>query len=380
MTKAFCCFGKGETGFRNIEVPVCGPLDAILKPLAVCICSSDVHISNSVPENVQLALGHEVVGEIIEVGNLVKDFKVGDKCLVPPVTPNWSSLASQEGNSSHSDRQEGGFKFTSQKPGVFAEKFHVNDADGNLHHLPSDISLKSAVMIGDMMSTGFYGAELADIHYGDTVVVIGIGPVGLMAVAACSIGGAGRIFAVGTRKNCVKLAIEYGATDIVSYKDGNLSDTILNKNGGQVDRVIIAGGDSKTLSHALKMLKPGGVVANVSIFAYKEIVIDWAAFGGGIANKTIKGGLCPGGRLRLEKMTNLVKYKRVDPSKLVNYEFHGFDKIKDAFDLMASKPDDLIKAIVFIEEWSFNKISLIILFLLIFLEMMSDKSFLYNWS
>lgn len=350
MTKAFCCLGKGETGWRTIEVPPCGPQDAILKPLAVCICSSDCHISKTVPENVQLALGHEVVGQIIEVGSQVKDFKVGDKCLVSAVTPNWSSLSSQSGYSSHSDRQEGGFKFTSQKPGVFAEKFHVNDADGNLCHLPINISMKSAVMIGDMMSTGFYGAELAEIEYGDAVVVIGIGPVGLMAVSACSIGGAARIFAVGTRKNCVELALQYGATDIVSYKDGCLSDIIINKNGGFVDRVIIAGGDSSTLSHALKMVKPGGIVANLSILAFDKIEIDPAAFGGGIADKTIKGGLCPGGRLRLEKMSNLVKYGRVDPSKLANYEFHGFDKIKEAFDVMNSKPDDLIKPIVFIEE------------------------------
>lgn len=350
MTKAFCCLGKGETGWREIEIPPCGPLDAIIKPLAISICSSDVHIAKSVPENTQLALGHEVVGQIVEVGSLVKNFKIGDKVLVPPITPNWSSIESQEGNSSHSERQEGGFKFTSEKPGVFAEKFHVNDADGNLYHFPKEISMKSAVMVGDMMSTGFYAAELADIRYGDTVVVIGIGPVGLMAVSACAIGGAGRIFAVGTRKNCIKLALEYGATDIVSYKDGCLSDLILEKNGRCVDRVIIAGGDSGTLNQALKMVKPGGVVANVAIFPFKEIAIDGIALGGGIANKIIKGGLCPGGRLRLEKMANLVKYGRVDPSKLINYEFHGFEKIKDAFDLMASKPDDLIKTIVFIEE------------------------------
>ena len=349
MTKAFCCLGKGETGWKEIEVPPCGPFDAILKPLAVCICSSDVHIAKSAPANVQLVLGHEVVGQIIEVGVSVKDFKIGDKCLVPAITPDWSSVASQEGNSSHSGRQEGGFKFTSQKPGVFAEKFHVNDADGNLYHLPEDISMKSAVMIGDMMSTGFYGAELADIKYGDTVAVIGIGPVGLMAVRACCIGGAGRVIAIGTRKNCVKLAIEYGATDVVSYKEGPLAEVVMKKNGGYVDRVIIAGGDSGTLSQALKMVKPGGVVANVALLAFNEIAIEGIAFGGGIANKTIRGGLCPGGRLRLEKMVNLVKYGRVDPSKLVNYEFHGFDKIKDAFDIMASKPDDLIKPMVLID-------------------------------
>lgn len=95
--------------------------------------------------------------------------------------------------------------------GVFAEYFHVNDADGNLAHLPEGMDLAAAAMISDMVPTGFHGAELADIQFGDNVAVIGIGPVGLMAVAAAAIRGAAGIYAVGSRKNCCDLAMEFGA-------------------------------------------------------------------------------------------------------------------------------------------------------------------------
>ncbi len=96
----------------------------------------------------------------------------------------------------------------------------VNDADNNLAILPTGVSIDDAIMCTDMVTTGFTGAELADIKFGDTVCVIGIGPVGLMAIVGARLRGAARIIAVGTRPNCVALAKEYGASDIISYKDG----------------------------------------------------------------------------------------------------------------------------------------------------------------
>ena len=90
----------------------------------------------------------------------------------------------------HSGGMLSGWKFSNFKDGVFAEYFHVNDADGNLAHLPEGMDLAAAAMISDMVPTGFHGAELADIQFGDNVAVIGIGPVGLMAVAAAAIRGA----------------------------------------------------------------------------------------------------------------------------------------------------------------------------------------------
>lgn len=88
-----------------------------------------------------------------------------------------------------------------------------------------------------MVPTGFHGAELADIQFGDTVAVIGIGPVGLMSVAAAAIRGAADIYAVGSRKNCAQLALEFGATAIINYREGDIVEQIMEKTSGKgVDR------------------------------------------------------------------------------------------------------------------------------------------------
>ena len=94
-------------------------------------------------------------------------------------------------------------------------------------------------MLSDMVPTGFHGAELADIQFGDNVAVIGIGPVGLMAVAAAAIRGAANIYAVGSRKNCVELAKEYGATHIVNYRNGDIVEQIMALNGGPIPAVFL---------------------------------------------------------------------------------------------------------------------------------------------
>ena len=155
-----------------------------------------------------MILGHECCAEVVEVGSLVKDFKPGDRVLVPAITPDWNSLEAQAGYSMHSGGMLAGWKFSNFKDGVFSEYFHVNDADGNLALLPEGMDLGAACMISDMVPTGFHGVELADVEFGDNVAVIGIGPVGLMSVAAAAIRGAANIYAVGSRKVCSDLALE----------------------------------------------------------------------------------------------------------------------------------------------------------------------------
>ena len=126
----------------------------------------------------------------------------------------------------------------------------MNEADGNLALLPDSLDPAAAVMLSDMVPTGLHGVELADVQFGDTVCVIGIGPVGLMSVAGAAIRGASRLFAVGSRPNCVELAKEYGATDIINYRDGDIVKQVMELTKGQgVDRVVIAGGDNDTFAH-----------------------------------------------------------------------------------------------------------------------------------
>lgn len=350
--KAYAMLEIGKTGWIEKEEPKCGALDAIVKPVAVSPCTSDVHTvwEGAVGQRSNLILGHESVGEIVEVGSLVKDFKPGDRVIVPAITPDWGALESQGGYAMHSGGMLAGWKFSNHKDGVFADLFHVNEADANLAVLPDWLDPAAAVMLSDMVPTGFHGVELADVQFGDTVCVIGIGPVGLMAVAAAALRGASRIYAVGSRPNCIAIAKEYGATDIINYREGDIDEQIMEKTSGKgVDRVILAGGDVNTVDQAINMLKPGGVVGNVNYFGEGDYIsISRLGWGCGMGHKTIRGGLMPGGRLRMEKLASLIEAGRLDTSKLLTHRFNGIEHIEEALMLMKDKPRDLIKPVVII--------------------------------
>jgi len=348
--KGFAMLGIGKTGWIEKDRPVCGPLDAICKPLALAPCTSDVHTvwEGALGDRHNLILGHEGVGEIVEVGSLVKDFKQGDKVLIPAITPDWNSVEAQAGFAQHSGGMLAGWKFSNIKDGLFSEFFHVNDADGNLALLPEGMDLATACMISDMIPTGVLGAEMANVQFGDKVCVIGIGPVGLGALSAVAIRGSSDIYAVGSRPNCVQVAKEYGATEIINYKNGDIVEQIMKlTDGNGVDRVIVAGGDNDTIGQAVRMVKPGGIVSNINYLGEGDSVkIPRVEWGVGMGHKAIIGGLMLGGRLRMEKYAALIKTGRMDPSKLVTHVLHGFDKIEDALMLMKDKPSDLIKPVV----------------------------------
>jgi threonine dehydrogenase-like Zn-dependent dehydrogenase len=351
--KAYAMLKIGKTGWIEKEKPKCGVMDAIVRPIAIAPCTSDVHTvwEGAVGERTDLVLGHEGVGEVVEVGSLVKDFKPGDKVIVPAITPNWSAVESQAGYSVHCDGMLGGWKFSNSKDGVFAEFFHVNDADGNLALLPADVAPETATMLSDMVPTGLHGSELAGVEYGDTVCVIGIGPVGLMGVAGAVLKGASYVYAVGSRPICAQVAKEYGATEIINYKNGSILEQIMDKTKGKgVDKIIIAGGDVDTMDEAVKMLKPGGTIGNINYLGSGDYIkIPRVEWGCGMAHKTIVGGLMPGGRLRMEKLVSLLQTGRLDPSKLITHRFEGLDKIEPALLLMKDKPKDLIKPVVTIK-------------------------------
>jgi len=348
--KGYAMLGIGRTGWIEKDRPVCGALDAVCRPIALAPCTSDIHTvwAGALGERKDMILGHEAVAEIVEVGALVRDFRPGDKVLVPAITPDWGSVEAQAGYSMHSGGMLAGWKFSNFKDGVFGEYFHVNEADANLALLPDGMSLEAAAMLSDMVPTGLHGVELADVQFGDTVAVIGIGPVGLMAVAGAAIRGASQIYAVGSRKNCCDLALEFGATEIVNYRNGAIDDQILDLTCGRgVDRVIIAGGDNDTFAQAVRMLRPGGVIGNVNYLGEGDTIsvprVEW---GCGMGHKRIAGGLMPGGRLRMEKLARLAMSGRLHPEKLITHRFNGFEGVEDALMLMKDKPRDLIKPIV----------------------------------
>lgn len=341
-----------KVGWVEKEAPVVGPYEAVLEPVALCPCTSDV---DTAAENPNIApgriLGHEGVGRIIEIGSEVKDFAVGDVVAVPAVTPMWRNLDIQDGVHQHSGGPLGGRYLSSRWDGMFGEMFKVPDVDLNVAKIPDGVSLEAAALVGDMVTTGFHGPELAEVTYGDRVAVIGIGPVGLMSVAGAALKGAGEIYCVGHRPVTRQLALEFGATATVDYKEGFFREQLLELTGGkQFDKVIIAGGEPTVFNDALALCKYNGIVANLAGHGRTQTLLpiytnEALTF---CAHKKVTGGLCPGGRRRLERLMDIVKVGRLQPEKLITHKFNGFDAIEDAFNLMASKSPDIVKPIIYI--------------------------------
>jgi threonine dehydrogenase-like Zn-dependent dehydrogenase len=224
-------------------------------------------------------------------------------------------------------------------------------ADANLALIPEGVSAEAALMTVDMVSTGFHGVELAEVGYGETVVVIGIGPVGLMAIAGAALHGAGRIIAVGTRPHAAEVAKAYGATEIISYKTGPIDAQVIELTGGGADKTIMAGGNGETFTQAIRMTRPNGIISNINFFDVTETftipALDW---GLGMADKDIRGSFCPGGTVRIQRLLDLIKYGRLDAEKIISHRFHGFDQLPEAFELMDQKAPDLIKPIVYMDK------------------------------
>lgn len=345
----------GQLIWRELPVPeLPQPYGVVLHPVALSPCSSDVHTvyEGGSPKQKNHILGHECVARVEQVGTLVQDFKPGDIVAVPAITPNWRAVAIQDGNDRHADDHFSGHRLGRTWPGTFAEYFALPDADTTLAHIPEGVGLKQALMCVDVMTTGFTGAEYANIKTGDTVCVMGIGPVGLMAVAGAAHLGAARIIAVGTRPICVALARNYGASEVLSYKNGDIVEQVLQMtNGIGPDAVILAGGGDQVFTQAVDMVRYGiGTISNINYYGGTGS-LEFPKFSGGrgMAGKTIHTELARGGRARIERMLRMVQYDRVDPEPLVTHSFNGISNVLPALELMRDKPMDLIKAMVTVE-------------------------------
>ncbi len=346
--KAFVMKGLDRVGFAEKPVPQPGPNDAIVRTTRALICTSDAHtVHGAIGPRENLTLGHEAVGIVHQVGSEVRRFKPGDRVVVGAITPDWGDPASQAGHSSQSGTALGGWKFANIKDGVFAEYFHVNDADANLAAIPPGVPDEAAAYCCDMLSTGLMAAENADIPMGGTVAVFALGPVGLMAVAGARLRGAGLVIGVDSVAKRAELARYYGADEIVDHSREDVVKRIVEiSGGGGVDAAIEALGGNEPFENAIKVTKPGGTISNAGYHGKGDFVnIPRLEWGVGMAEKTIRTGLCPGGRLRMERMLQLIRSGRIDPTRMTTHSF-GFDQLEQAFTMMDRKLDGIIKPLI----------------------------------
>ncbi len=288
--KALVLKGKGNIAYIEKERPtLIDAHGALLKPLLVSPCTSDVHtIWQGSPKRPDLTLGHEVVARVEEVGVEVTDFRVGDVVAVSAITPDWSQPDVEE-NYAHAGHNFSAHMLGNTIDGAFQELFYLPYADRNLAHILDGLTLEDALMCVDVLQTGFTAVEEAGVKPGDTVVVMGIGAIGLAAILGAKLAGARTIYAVGSRPENVRIAESMSDinchVEVLNYRHLHCPlpqgmHPLANSTGSPVvnyvftktqtkgaDKVLICGGDDLAFPQAIDMVKYGtGVVSNVMYY------------------------------------------------------------------------------------------------------------------
>ncbi len=347
--QAFVMKSIGKVSFMDKPAPKDpGPNGAIIKTTRALVCTSDTHtLAGAIGDREDLTLGHEAVGIVYKVGSEVVSVKEGDRVAVNAITPCYTCDNCVRGFPSQCQQMLGGWKFANIKDGVFAEYFHVNNAEPNLAKIPDNVSDDAAVYTSDMMSTGFMGAEHGDISIGGTVAIFAQGPVGLMATAGARMLGAGLIIAVESMPNRQELAKHFGADIIVDFKKTDPVQKIMELTEGRgVDTAIEALGSPETLAACIRVTAPGGTISNIGYHGEGEnLQIPRQEWGVGMSDKTIRTGLCPGGRVRMSRLLRLLANGRIDPTPMTTHRFH-FEQLPKAFEMMKSKEDGMIKPLI----------------------------------
>lgn len=349
--RAFVMHGIGEVGIIHKPVPRAGPNDAIVRTTAALICTSDTHtVAGAIGPRKDLTLGHEAVGVIHELGELVAStgkFRVGQRVAVNAITPCFGCDNCQRGFPSQCGGMLGGWKFANVKDGSMAEYFHVNDALANLAPIPDDLTDEQAAYCCDMLSTGFIAAEFGNIPIGGSVAVFGEGPIGMMATVGARLCGAGLVIGVETKPNRAAMALMFGADVVVDFAKEDPVEAIKKLTGGQgVDTAIEALGSAQTFAACVGATRPGGTISNVGYHGDGDAVpiprLDW---GVGMSDKTIRTALCPGGSERMGRLMRLIQARRVDPLAMTTHRFK-FADIKTAFRMMQTKDDGMVKPLI----------------------------------
>jgi threonine dehydrogenase-like Zn-dependent dehydrogenase len=289
------------------------PTDAVIKLSASCICGSDLWpyrgLQNS---NGPMNMGHEYCGVVVEIGSAVKtvrpgQFVVGSFCLSDNTCPHC-----RFGFPSSCEQRE----FMS---GAQAPYARVPLADGTLvatDEIPADDLIPSLLATSDVLGTGWYAADAARVQPGCTAVVVGDGAVGLMGVLSAKQMGAERIMAMSRHKSRQDLALEYGATDIISERgDSGVARIRELTNGVGADSVLECVGTQESMMQALNCARPGGAIGFVGVPHGVQLDGQGLFF----AQKSLLGGPAPVRRY-LPYLMDLVLSRTINPGRVFDLE------------------------------------------------------------
>jgi threonine dehydrogenase-like Zn-dependent dehydrogenase len=352
MAKMLANVFKGKNSFRieEVERPRAGAGEAVIRVTLTTICGTDLHIvRGEYPVKPGLVIGHEPVGVIEELGPGVIGYEVGDRVLVGAITPCGQCRACLSGQLSqcgHGGGYEaiGGWRFGNTINGAQAEYLLVPDAQANLARIPAELTDEQVVLLADIASTGFSGAESGGVRIGDSVVVFAQGPIGLCATAGAKLMGAALIIGIDGDENRLAMARRMGADVTLDFRDVDVVAEVKKLTGGGADVAIEALGTQGTFESALRSLRPGGTLSSLGVYSGK-LQIAYDAFAAGIGDHRIVTTLCPGGKERMRRLMEVVKAGRVDLSPLLTHTVPLVEIVK-GYEIFGGRLDGVLKVAV----------------------------------
>ena len=267
--QALVYLGPGQRALQAKPRPtIRAPSDAIVRIVATTICGTDLHILKGDVPSVAAGriLGHEGVGIIEEVGNSVSNFKVGAHVLISCITSCGKCVNCKKGMYSHCENG-GGWILGNEIDGTQAEYVRIPHADNSLYPIPAGADEEALVMLSDIFPTGFEcGVLNGKVKPGDTVAIVGAGPIGLAALLTAQFYSPARIIVIDSDKNRLDLAMKWGASLVISSTDDSAAKAVMSftENRG-VDVAIEAVGLPESFDTCQRIVAAGGHIANVGV-------------------------------------------------------------------------------------------------------------------
>ena len=328
--KALVYHGPGQRSYEEKPMPVIKETtDAIVRITKTTICGTDLHIlKGDVPTVTDgRILGHEGVGIIEELGANVSNFHVGDHVLISCISSCGRCTNCKKGMYSHCENG-GGWILGNQIDGTQAEHVRIPFADNSLHLIPAGADEEALVMLSDIFPTGFEcGVLNGQVKPGDTVAIVGAGPIGLATLLTAQFYSPAEIIMIDTDDNRLEVARKFGATQVINNSPGNAAEEIMALTGNRgVDVAIEAVGIPATFDICQEIVTAGGYIANVGVHGKPvQLNLDklWAQ------NITITTRLVD--TVTTPMLLKTVVSGKLQPEQLITHHFM-LDQVMDAYD------------------------------------------------
>jgi alcohol dehydrogenase len=342
--------GVNDIRVEEVERPKAGVGEVVIRVTLTTICGTDLHIvRGEYPVKPGLIIGHEGVGVIEELGPGISGYARGERVLIGAITPCGQCRACLSGQLSQCGHGEGystmgGWRFGNTIHGAQAEYLRVPYAQANLAKIPAEVTDEQAVLLADIASTGFSGAEAGGVRIGDTVVVFAQGPIGLCATAGAKLMGAALVIGVDGDAQRLEIARRMGADIALDYRAVDVVAEVHRLSGGGVDVAIEALGTQETFEQALRCLRPGGTLSSLGVYSGK-LQVPYDAFAAGLGDYRIITTLCPGGKERMRRLLCMVQTGRFDPTILLTHTF-PLEEIAEGYRIFGQRLDGALKVAI----------------------------------